>query len=79
MSKTLTTLTMITEILAEANVATPIISGSVMAIAAIIKGLTGHGPSLTELADMLQQKLGRNDTNIRAEIARMEALKGGTQ
>lgn len=74
MNKTLEILTQLTGVFVQANVAAPIISGSIMAIAAIIKGITGTGPTLLELADMLEQKLGANDANIRAEIARMEAL-----
>jgi hypothetical protein len=73
-NKTLEILTQLTGVFVQANVAAPIISGSIMAIAAIIKGITGTGPTLLELADMLEQKLGANDANIRAEIARMEAL-----
>lgn len=75
MNKTLDVLTQLTGLFVQANVAAPIISGSIMAIAAIVKGVTGTGPTLTELADMLEQKLGANDLNIRAEIARMEALQ----
>jgi len=73
-NKTITVLEQVTQLLLTANVATPIISGTIMAIAAIIKGVTGSGPSLTELADMLEQQIGKNDAQLRAEIARLEAL-----
>lgn len=71
--KAITVLENVTDLLLQANVAVPIISGTVMAIAAIVKGVTGSGPSLSEIADMLETKIGQNDTNIRAEIARLEA------
>lgn len=74
MNTTINVLGQITQLLLTANVATPIIGGTVMAIASIIKGITGSGPTLTEIADMLQQTLGANDAAIRAEIARLEAL-----
>lgn len=74
MNTTINVLGQITQLLLTANVATPIIGGTIMAIASILKGITGSGPTLTEIADMLQQKLGANDAAIRAEIARLEAL-----
>lgn len=75
MNKTLDILTQLTGVFAQANVAAPIISGSIMAIAAIVKGVTGSGPSLSEIADMLEQKLGKNDAAIRAEIERMKSIQ----
>lgn len=74
-TKTLAALDAVTEILLEASVAAPIIGGTVMAIASIIKGVTGSGPSLSEIADALEAKLGRNDDSLRAEIARLRALQ----
>ena len=74
MNTTLKTLTDITAILQVANVAAPIISGTIIAIASIIRGVTGTGPTLSEIADMLEARLQRNDVLIRAEIARMDAL-----
>lgn len=71
--KTMQILTDITGMLVQVNVATPIISGTIMAIASIIKGVTGSGPTLGEIADMLETQIGRNETAIRAEIARLEA------
>lgn len=63
-----------TKILIAANVATPIIFGTISAIAAIIKGVTGSGPTLRELAGILEAQIGTTDRTIRAEIARLEAL-----
>lgn len=63
----------VTDLFIGANVAAPIIFALVGAIASIIRGVTGSGPSLAEIANILEQKLGQNDATIRAEIARMEA------
>ena len=75
MNKTITVLEQITQLLITGNVAVPIISGVIMSIAAIIKGVTGTGPSLKEIADMLEKQVGQNDATIRAEIARLEAMQ----
>lgn len=72
--KAITVLENVTQLLLAANVATPIIGGTIMSIAAIIKGVTGSGPSLKELADMLEAQIGKNDAVLRAEIARLESL-----
>ncbi len=76
MNQTLKFLELGTGILMQANVAAPIVGATIMAIASIVKGITGSGPSLPEIADMLEKKLGENDAAIRAEIARMESLAG---
>ena len=72
MANTLSVLEQITGLLLASNVAIPIISGTVMAIASIIKGITGSGPSLAEIADVLEKQVGENNMDIRAEIARLE-------
>ena len=64
----------IAALLQQASIAAPTISVTVMAIASIFKGLTGTGPPLLEIADMLEAQIGRTDATIRAEIARLEAL-----
>lgn len=74
--KTLEVLEGLTEILVQSNVAAPIIFGLVTVVANAIKGVTGSGPSLTEIADMLEAKIGQNDVNIRAEIERMKQITG---
>lgn len=67
-------ITDVTALLGSANVAIPLIFGAIAAISAIIKGITGSGPTLSELADQMQIDLGGNDTKIQAEIARLKAL-----
>ena len=63
--------------LLQANVAVPIVFGTINGIAAIIKGVTGSGPTLSEIADILEDKVeDKNDPAIKAEIARMKALLG---
>jgi len=74
MHTVLDVLNSITVLLQQAGVASPMISATVLAIASIFKGLTGTGPSLREIADLLEAQLGHNDTTIRAEMARLEAL-----
>lgn len=74
--KTLEALELITQVFLQANVAVPIVSGTVMAIASIIRGVTGGGPSLAEIADMIEDQVGANDETIRAEIARLETKTG---
>jgi hypothetical protein len=73
MDKTLQALQGVTQLLVTANVAAPIVGATVMVIASIIRGLTGTGPSLQELADMIEAQTGKNDATIRAEIARLQA------
>lgn len=65
-----------TELLTQANLAIPVIFGTVAAISAIIKGITGSGPSLLEIADLIESQLDTNDRQIQAEIDRMKAALG---
>lgn len=69
-------LTQLTGILTQANVGIPIVFGAVAAVSAIIKGLTGTGPSLPQIADLIDAQLDQNDEKIRAEIARLKANIG---
>jgi hypothetical protein len=70
-------LTDLTETLINANTAIPLVVSTVVAIAAIIKGVTGSGPSGTELADMLEAKLRANASALDEDIARMREMIPG--
>lgn len=74
MSDQLKALEAITGIMLKANVAIPIVFGAVHAIASIIKGVIGNGPTLSELADMIAAQVDANDAKGRAEIERLKAL-----
>jgi hypothetical protein len=76
MEKQLQILADITALLSGANVAVPLIFGVVSSISMIIKGVTGSGPTLVELADKMEAQLGANDANIKAEIARLKGIVG---
>lgn len=65
-------LTSLTGLLVQANVGVPIIFGAVAAVSAMIKGLTGAGPSLHQIADLIDGQLDANDADLRAEIARLK-------
>lgn len=73
MNKTIQILDLATQIMTSAGVAVPVVFGAVMAINGIIKAVTGDGASLTELTAVLKGKLDRNDTQLDAEIARLQA------
>lgn len=73
MDKHLQILDSITELLLGTNAAVPIILGAVAGISAIIKALTGTGPSLLELADRIEAKIDRNNEFGLAEINRLRA------
>ena len=74
MSTHLSLLTTAIELLTQANLAIPVIFGTVAAISGIIKGVTGSGPTLVEIADLLAEQIDQNDTQIQSEIARLRAL-----
>lgn len=76
MKNHLALLTQLTGLLAQANVGVPIIFGAVAAVSSIIKGLTGSGPTLAQIADMLDEQLSQNDKHIREEIARLKGNLG---
>lgn len=76
MDKHLEVLELATTILSQANIAVPVIFGTVAAISAIIRGATGSGPSPAVIADLIDAQLGANDPKIRAEIARLKSLLG---
>lgn len=77
MDKHLQVITDITALLAGANVSIPLIFGAVVAVSSIIKGITGTGPTVLQLADNMGAQLGANDAGIRAEIARLKTVIGG--
>lgn len=72
--KTLKALEDLTGILVSVNVAVPVIGTTILAIAGIIRAVTGRGPTLRQVADMLEEQIGKNDDTINAEIRRLRAL-----
>jgi hypothetical protein len=74
--KQLQALELLTGVLMQANGAIPLVFGAVSAIAAIVKGIAGNGPSLVELADLVDKQIAVNDAAGKAEIARLRALIG---
>lgn len=67
----------ITESMVQANVAIPIIFGTIGAIVALVQSVTGEeGLTLSERADLLESKLTQNDTQISAEVARLRGMIG---
>lgn len=69
-------LTLITQGMLTANIAIPLVFGAISSIAAIVKGATGNGPSVTELADLIEQQVNANDAAGKAEIARLKEQIG---
>lgn len=63
------TLQTITQILLAANGAIPLVAGAVGAIALIIRGVTGKGPGLKELPDLLQTQITKTGQTIDANLA----------
>lgn len=63
-----------TALLTAAGVAAPVVFGLVMGLVGLVKGVTGLGPTPLESADRIEAKLASNDTEIKAEIARLKAL-----
>jgi hypothetical protein len=78
MNKHIQILELVTTYLGQVNIAIPIIFGAVAGISGIIKGITGSGPSLAELANLIESQLGQNNAAIKAEIARLKAVLGLT-
>lgn len=76
MDKHLKLITDLTALLSGANIAVPLIFGVVASVSTIIKGVTGTGPTLAELANAMDAQLGANDANIRAEIERLRGVVG---
>lgn len=74
MDKALEALGLITKDMAAANIAVPIIFDAVVGIAAIIKAAKGTGPTLLELADLIQTQIDANDAFGQAEIDRLKAV-----
>lgn len=73
MDKTLQALELIAQSMGQANIAIPIIFSTVTAIVHIIKGATGSGPTLLEVADMMEKQIDANDAFGKAEIERLRA------
>lgn len=73
MDKVTEALTLIIQSMTQANIAVPIIFSAIAGISAIVKGFTGTGPTLTELADMIQAQIDQNDAFGKAEIDRLKA------
>ena len=65
-----------TALLNAAGLATPIIFAGVAGINAIIKGLTGTGATLAELADTMESQLDMNDVELAADMARYRETLG---
>lgn len=74
MQKQLELLSQLTALLLGANAAVPVVFGTITAISSIIKGVTGTGPSLAQLADLVQAQLKANDDFGKAEIERLKAM-----
>lgn len=74
--QTLKALVTLTQILTAANVAVPVVFGLISGLATTFRGITGAGPSPTEIADMIEQQLAANDAFGQAEVARLKALLG---
>lgn len=74
MDKFTQALTLITQGLISGKVAIPVVYGIIAAIAAIVKGATGKGPTATELADLIADQVEANDWAGRAEILRLKEL-----
>lgn len=73
MDKQLQILDQMLDLLLGTNAAVPIVLGAIAGISAIIRTITGTGPTLVELADRIEAKIARNDEAGRAEIARLRA------
>ena len=64
-------------VLAQANIAIPIIFTTIGAVVGIIKALKGNAPPFSELEAQIQQQTALNRARGEAEIARLKALLGG--
>jgi len=76
MNPTLEALALLTQVLTHANVAIPVVVGLITGIAATVRGMTGEGPSVAEIADMLEQQVAANATYGAAEVVRLKQLLG---
>jgi len=76
MDNTIQALTLITQGLLTANVAVPIVFNTISAIAAIIRTAAGEGPSLVQLADLIDAQVAANDEAGQAEVARLREQLG---
>lgn len=71
MEKQLEVLRVLVAYLSQAHIAIPMIVGTVSAVAAILRGMTGQGPSLNELANLIEEQVATNEARGRAEIERL--------
>lgn len=64
----------VTAVLAQANVAIPVIVGTVTAVVSIIKALKGTAPPMADLIRDIEQQVAANQARGEAELARLRAL-----
>lgn len=69
-----TSLTQIIEILTSANVAVPIILGTVTTVIGIVKMLRGEAPPLADIIAEIEKQIALNQAKGEAEIARLKSL-----
>lgn len=63
-----------TAVLAQANVAAPVIVSAVIAVVQIVKALRGAAPPLKDLIDDVDRQVEENRLRGAAEVARLKAL-----
>jgi hypothetical protein len=61
-------------ILTQANVAIPVVIGTITSIVGIVKALRGDVRDLTPIIADLERQLAENDARGRAEVERLKAL-----
>lgn len=76
MSDTTKILTQATELLLQFTTSTPIVFGAIFAISNIIKGVTGHGPTLAECIAIVKAVVAANKKFGEDEVARLESMIG---
>ena len=64
----------IVSILTQANVAIPVVIGTITSIIGIVKALRGDVRELTPIIADLERQLAENDARGKTEIARLKAL-----
>lgn len=72
--KHLQAMDLLLEILIATGMAAPLAIPIVYGISTLVGSLTKQGPTLTALADRMEQRLDANDTFGRDEIARLRAM-----
>lgn len=66
----------ITQYLVGVNAAIPVVFATINAVALLFKGITGSGPTLAELADLIESQIDQNDAALKADLARYRATLG---